>query len=230
VTVVKICGLRTVEDARAAADAGADVIAFNFYAGSKRYVAPEEARGIVAALRAERGSRPLACGLFVNASPHEVCDTAARCGLDLVQLAGDEPPEHVAAIGLPALKTFRPAPGEDAAALAARIALYREAAHSLPPGPLGAPLIPLLDAAVPGSYGGTGIVGDWHLAADLRTQYFLAGGLTPENVGEAMRTVRPWGVDVAGGVESSPGVKDAARVAVFIAAVRDANGEGRTDA
>lgn len=237
-TVVKICGLRTLVDARAAADAGADVLGFNFYAGSKRCVSPEEARGIVAALRAENGPRPLACGLFVNAAPGEVRDTAARCGLDLVQLAGDESPEEIAAIGLPMVKTFRPGPGENAAALAARIAPYLAAAHALSPGPLGQPLIPLLDAAVPGAYGGTGTVGDWHLAADLHSRnaelrtpnFFLAGGLTPENVGEAVRTVRPWGVDVASGVERAPGVKDAARVAAFLAAVRDADREGQRDA
>ena len=232
-TVVKICGLRTLEDAQSAADAGADVLCFNFYTGSKRYVTPEEARGIVAALRAENGPRSLVCGLFVNATPEDVRDTATRCGLDLVQLAGDEPPEDITAIGLPALKTFRPEPGEDAATLAARIAPYVAVAQSLPPGPLGAPLIPLVDAAVSGAYGGTGTVSDWHLAASLHSgNFFLAGGLTPENVREAMLVVRPWGADVASGVERAPGVKDAARVAAFIAAVHDADTtrEGSHDA
>lgn len=230
-TVVKICGLRTLPDAQAAADAGAEVLGFNFYPGSRRYVAPDEARGVIAALRAERGGAvPVICGLFVNADTVAIHDTAARCGLDIVQLAGDEPPEAVLAVGLPALKTFRPAPGEDATALAARVAPYRAAARSLPPGPLGAPLIPLLDAAVPGAYGGTGTVGDWSLASSLHSwnaergtqHFFLAGGLTLENVGDAVASVRPWGVDVASGVEHAPGIKDAARVVAFVAAVRAA--------
>lgn len=237
-TVVKICGLRTLADARAAADAGADVLGFTFYPGSKRYVSPGEAREVIAALRAERGAMPFACGLFVNAALDEVRNTATYCGLDLVQLAGDEPSEDATTVGLPVLKTFRPLPDEDGAALAARVAPSLVAARSLPPGPLGQPLIPLLDAAVPGHYGGTGTVGDWQLAADLRTRnaergtwnFFLAGGLTPENVSAAVRTVRPWGVDVASGVERAPGVKDAARVAAFIAAVRAADAEGNAHA
>ncbi len=231
-TLVKLCGMRTAADARAAADAGANVLAFNFYAGSRRYITPEEASAVIAALRAERGPEPYICGLFVNADVAAVRTVADRCGLDLVQYAGDEAPESIVAVGLPALKTLRPQPDETPVSFAARLAPYLQMAQALPPGPFGQPLIPLLDAAVPGSYGGTGAAGDWALGAEvvqrLSTQYvFLAGGLTPENVGAAIRTVRPWGVDVASGIERAPGVKDAARMAAFVHAVRAADAEGR---
>jgi len=241
-TLVKLCGMRTLADARAAADAGADVLGFTFYAGSRRAITPEEACAMIASLRAERGPHPYICGLFVNAAAAEVRAVAARCGLDLVQYAGDEAPETIAAAGLPGLKTFRPQPDETAASFASRLAPYREAAHSLPPGPFGQPLIPLLDAAVPGHYGGTGAVGDWKLCAEItrhscqqegigRTPHIiLAGGLTPENVGAAIRMAHPWGVDVANGIERAPGVKDAARMAAFVRAVHTADADGADDA
>jgi len=239
-TVVKLCGMRTLADARAGADAGADVLGFNFYAGSRRCITPEDACIMIASLREERESPPYICGLFVSVAVAETRRVAALCGLDLVQYAGDEAPETVAAVGLPALKTMRPQLDETAASFAARLAPYRRMAQSLPPGPFGQPLIPLLDAAVPGQYGGTGAVGDWKLCAEIvqrschpassdgdTGRVFLAGGLTPENVGAAVRTVGPWGVDVASGIERAPGMKDAARMAAFVRAVRLADAEGR---
>lgn len=231
-TIVKLCGLRTLDDARAATDAGADVLSFTFYAGSRRYIAPQEAGAIIAALRAEAGPHPLICGLFVNETAATVRKTAAQCGLDLVQLAGDESPENVRAVEMPTLKSFRPQPGETAPALAERIVPYLDIVPSLPPGPFGQPLIPLLDAAVPGTYGGTGHTADWALCAAFiglpapgSHRVMLAGGLTPETVGAAVRIVRPWGVDVASGIERAPGVKDAARMTAFVQAVRAADRE-----
>ncbi len=226
-TVVKICGLTRLDDAQTAADAGADILCFNFYPGSKRYIAPEVAAGLIAALRAENGLLPAVCGLFVNASPDDIRAVADRCNLDMVQLAGDEPPEDLTYIGLPALKTLRPLLGEDAAALDARAEPYRDAARHLPAGLFVQPLVVLLDAAVPGQYGGTGTVGDWELAAQFsgrspQSALMLAGGLTPDNVADAVRRVQPWGVDVANGVETMPGVKDPVRVRAFVRAVREA--------
>lgn len=223
-TIVKICGVRRLVDARAAAAAGADIVGFTFWTGTKRYIAPEEAAGVIAAFRAAGGPRPLVSGLFVNAAPAMIAETVARCGLDLVQLSGDETVADVERLTTPLLKTVRALPGEDADALRERIHALRHAARSLPTGPLGQPLMPLLDAHVPGQYGGTGKTGDWALAAALAAaeRMMLAGGLTPENVTDAVRVVGPWGVDVASGVEVAgrPGMKDAARIAAFIRAAR----------
>ena len=223
-TIVKICGVRRLVDARAAADASADVIGFTFWPGTKRYIALEEAAEVIAALRAEAGPQPLISGLFVNADPALIAATVARCGLDLVQLSGDETADDVERLAMPLLMAMRALPGEDVDALRERLHGLRHAARSLPTGPLGQSLTPLLDAHVPGQYGGTGQTGDWLLAAALAAeeQIMLAGGLRPENVADAIRTVRPWGVDVASGVEiaGQPGVKDPARIAAFIAAAR----------
>lgn len=223
-TVVKICGVRRLIDAQAAADAGADIVGFTFWQGTRRYIAPEEAAGVIAALRAERGPRPLVSGLFVNADPAMIAATVARCGLDLVQFSGDETADDVARLAMPLLMAVRAQPGEDVDALRERLHALRHAARSLPPGPLGQPLMPLLDAHVPGHYGGTGQTGDWPIAAALATRerIMLAGGLRPENVADAVRIVQPWGVDVASGVEVSgrPGIKDSARIAAFIRAAR----------
>lgn len=223
-TIVKICGVRRLIDARAAAAAGADIVGFTFWPGTRRYIAPEEAADVIAAFRADDGPRPLVSGLFVNADPATIAATAARCGLDLVQLSGDETAADVERLDMPLLMAMRALPGDGVDALRERLHTLRRAARSLPPGPLGQPLTPLLDAHVPGRYGGTGQTGDWPLAAALAAEerIMLAGGLTPENVADAVRTVRPWGVDVASGVEvaGQPGVKDTGRIAAFIRAAR----------
>ncbi len=223
-TIVKICGVRRLVDARAAGAAGADIIGFTFWPGTKRYIAPEEAAGVIAAFRAEDEPHPLVSGLFVNADPATITATVALCGLDLVQLSGDETATDVARLGVPLMMAVRALPGEDVDALRERIHVFHHAARLLPPGPFGQPLMPLLDAHVPGQYGGTGQTGDWALAAALAVEerIMLAGGLTPENVTDAVCAVQPWGVDVASGVEiaASPGIKDAARMAAFIRAAR----------
>jgi phosphoribosylanthranilate isomerase len=223
-TIVKICGVRRLVDARAAVAAGAGIIGFTFWPGTKRYIAPEEAAVVIAALRAEGGPLPLFSGLFVNAEPALIAATVARCGLDLVQLSGDETAAEVERLATPLLMAMRTLPGEDVDALRERLHALRHAARSLPPGPLGQPLTPLLDAHVPGQYGGTGQTGDWPVAAALAAEerIMLAGGLRPENIADALRIVQPWGVDVASGVEvaGQPGVKDAARIAAFIRAAR----------
>ena len=216
---VKICGLTTLEDASAAAEAGADFLGFNFYPKSPRYLAPEACREIVAKLKAL--SLPcLGVGVFVNHSPEEVRRIVDFCGLELAQLSGDEPPAALAALAdlnVGAFKALRPA---DAAALAEALRKYPGLLSAHATGEFPAYLI---DAYRPGEYGGTGLTANWSLATQLARRHaiFLAGGLVPENVATAVAQVQPWGVDVASGVESTPGRKDAAKVRAFIAAAKD---------
>ncbi len=206
---VKICGLTNLEDARAAWDAGADLLGFTFYPPSPRAITPERCAEIVKALRGgattgsnRRTAAPRLVGLFVNAPSDEVARVLDACGLDLAQLHGDEGVAVLQALGNRAYKAFR-GNGHDQAAFA-------EA------GP-GAPAF-LVDAAVAGKFGGTGQTGDWEGAAQLARRFplLLAGGLTADNVVEAVARVRPWGVDVASGVEAAPGRKDHAKVKAFI--------------
>ena len=199
---VKICGITRLEDALAAARLGADALGFNFWPGSKRFIAPAEARRIIRALP------PLLAtvGVFVDPSHDEAVAAAAVSGVQVLQLHGDEPPEACRAFQLPVVKGLRVG-GPEALAELDRYA-----------GLAGI----LLDAASPG-YGGSGLTFDWAIAraAAARVPLLLAGGLTPDNVGEAVRAVRPWAVDVASGVESSPGVKDPVKLAAFIRAAKE---------
>jgi phosphoribosylanthranilate isomerase len=200
-TRVKICGVTSVEDALASVEAGADAIGVNFARRSPRRVDVGLARQIVDALP----PHVISVGVFVDSSEAEIRDVIARTGLRCVQLHGDEPPELVAAFLPHAYKALRVrGPG-----------VLDEAARY--PGEYV-----LLDAYVPGVEGGTGATFDWSVAAKLAQlrQVTLAGGLTPSNVAQAVREVRPFCVDVASGVELSPGRKDAAKVRAFIAAAK----------
>jgi phosphoribosylanthranilate isomerase len=201
---VKICGITNAADAGHAAACGADALGFVFYAGSPRCVTPEQVREIVA------GLPPFVTrvGLFVNEESQRIREIVAACGLDAVQLHGDEPPPDCVLPPLRVIKGVRPRTEADLAPLAAY--------------PVTALLV---DAAVPGQFGGTGQRADWALAARLsaRQRVILAGGLTPANVAAAVRQVRPYGVDVASGVEAAPGRKDPERVAQFIRAAREAS-------
>ena len=194
---VKICGITNIEDALHAARCGADALGFVFFAGSPRCIEPETARSIIAALPPFVTS----VGLFVNERPERIEETAAFCGLDLLQLHGDEPP---AACRIPGRRVTKALRVRDEQSLV-QAADYDVAGL-------------LLDAWVPGAFGGTGRSFNWQLAARLARQcpVILAGGLTPRNVAEAVRTVRPWAVDVSSGVEASPGKKDPEKVAAFI--------------
>ena len=199
---IKICGVTRAGDAALAAALGADYIGLNFWPGSKRFVSVEEGREIAAAIPA--GTRKV--GVFVNAEPADVEHVALMVGLDLVQLHGDETPDDCAALSIPWMRALRIGGAADLDA----IALYP-----------GAQAI-LLDAPSPG-YGGSGRRVDWGLAAaahDRGKPIFLAGGLNPENVGDAIRAARPFAVDVAGGVESAPGIKDETALSRFIDAAR----------
>jgi phosphoribosylanthranilate isomerase len=222
VTRVKICGITVLADACCAAEAGADMLGFISYPPSPRYVAPDAVGRIVRALRAAYGARAPRCvGVFVNEPAARVRTVLDEAGLDLAQLHGDEPPEELRVLGPRAFKAIRPASPTEALAQVARYAPVEE-----PPG--GPDL--LVDAYHPASYGGTGLPLDAAVAraAIGRTagrRVLLAGGLTPESVGQVVATLRPWGVDVSSGVECEVGRKDHARVEAFIAAVREAERE-----
>ena len=209
--LVKVCGVTTVADGLATAAAGADWIGLNFHLGSKRRVSEFEAAAIVAALP----PTVEAVGLFVDRPPAEVAAVAARVGLRIVQLHGSEVPEDLLALDhLQLIRAFRLA---DASSLAAMESYLRRAESLGRP-----PDFVLIDAYVSGQPGGTGRT----IAVDVLDKLpplprlILAGGLTPENVGHRVARVRPWMVDVAGGVEIAPGRKDAGRVAAFVRAAR----------
>jgi phosphoribosylanthranilate isomerase len=201
-TQVKICGITSVADAQAAAEAGADMIGLMFYEGSPRHVTLAQAAEISRALP----PFVLKVGVFVNPEPELVQRAIGECGLNLLQFHGDEPSAFCTQFGVMNLKAFRV---RDAASLAA-LENYQTDAF-------------LLDAYSKSGLGGTGEKFNWDLAAAAQKfgkPIFLAGGLTPENVAEAVRQVKPFAVDVSSGVESAPGKKDAAKVRAFIATVR----------
>jgi phosphoribosylanthranilate isomerase len=210
-TIVKICGLRTIEHALAALEAGADLLGFIF-APARRQVSPAEVAAIGAAVRAAPGGdRVGLVGVFVNEAPGRMAAIAAECGLDALQLSGDEDPRFTGALpqGQAILKAIR-LTGSDVE----QRWLDTQGARLL------------VDAHVPGAYGGAGAVADWERAAELARHraIVLAGGLTPDNVGAAIGRVRPWGVDVSSGVEID-GEKDSTRIRAFVAAVRAADRE-----
>lgn len=198
----KICGITRIEDALAAVDAGADAIGLVFYAKSPRAVSVQQARTIIAALP----PFVTTVGLFVDASRCELGEILDAVPLDLLQFHGDETPAACDGFHRPYIKALRVKPGDD---IAAQVALYKNASGVL------------LDTYVPGIPGGTGEAFDWSLVpAQLSKPVILAGGLTVENVAQAITQVRPYAVDVSGGVESAKGIKDAAKINAFMQAVR----------
>lgn len=198
----KICGITRVEDALAAAAAGADAIGLVFYAKSPRAVSVEQARQIIAALP----PFVTTVGLFVDVERDELRQILAQVPLDLLQFHGDESAEQCEGHGRPYIKALRVKAGDD---VAAQVARY--------PGAAGV----LLDTFVEGVPGGTGLAFDWSLVpAGLSKPVILAGGLTPENVAAAIARVRPYAVDVSGGVESAKGIKDADKIRAFIRAAQ----------
>ena len=200
----KICGITRIEDALAAVEAGADAIGFVFYAKSPRAVNVQQARAIIRALP----PFVTTVGLFVNASRCELGEILDAVPLDLLQFHGDESAEACEEWRRPYIKALRVKAGDD---IAAAVAAY--------PGASGV----LLDTYVEGVPGGTGEAFDWSLIPpDLSKPLILAGGLTPENVAAAVARVRPYAVDVSGGVEASKGIKDHAKIRAFIAAARKA--------
>ncbi len=200
---IKICGLTSLADARVALAAGADYLGFVLYERSPRAVPVDALASIVN----ELGVGVRAVGVFVNASPPFVRETALRCGLAAVQIHGDESPDAFCAMPVPVWRSLS------------------VGAYGCKPEPAAWPAARYIaDAAAPGLYGGSGTLADWELAAVLATRVplMLAGGLTAANVAAAIRQVRPLGVDVSSGVESAPGRKSHEAVRAFIAAARQA--------
>lgn len=203
-TQVKICGITSVADAVAAAEAGADMIGLMFYEGSPRHITLAQAAEIARAL----SPFVLRVGVFVNPPEAQVTRAIAACGLSLLQFHGDESSDFCTQFGMMSLKAVRV---RDADSLK-RLENYQTDAF-------------LLDAHSGSGLGGTGEKFNWELAVEakkLGKPIFLAGGLTPENVADAVRQVQPFAVDVSSGVESAPGIKDAAKMRAFIEAVRAA--------
>jgi phosphoribosylanthranilate isomerase len=244
-TRVKICGCRSVETALVAAEAGADFVGLMFAPSSRRRIDVEDASEIVRALgrplselemetppamyRAEsddlrswfehgasaldrmlQRKRPLTVGVFADNDPEEINEIADECGIDLIQLHGAEPWSACLLANRQVIKVVHVGPRDDAAGVLGRIET-------------GAAMAAFLDKASDTAYGGTGEVLDWGVAAGVAAAMpvWLAGGLTPDNVAEAIGTVRPWAVDVSSGVETD-GVKDAAKIKAFIGAARGA--------
>ncbi|MCA1593342.1 MAG: phosphoribosylanthranilate isomerase [Acidobacteria bacterium] len=206
---VKICGITNLENARVAVECGAQALGFNFYRQSPRFIAPGAACGIISSLPSE----VLCVGVFVNeASPGAVACIAAEAGVAAVQLHGDEGPEYCRELGsLMVIKALRVGAKFDPTVAA------RYDVEAI-----------LLDAFSKDARGGTGHTFDWsqaRLVRELARKLYLAGGLTPDNVAEAIVAVKPFGVDVCSGVESSPGKKDTSRLRDFIRAVRAAEGK-----
>lgn len=201
-TRVKICGITRIEDALAAVGHGCDAIGLVFYPPSPRYVAPEQARAIAAALP------PFvqAVGLFVDATPEEVRAVLAVVRLDLLQFHGDETPEYCRQFGVPYMKAVRVRPETN---LLQYAAVYTDAKALL------------LDTYVSGTPGGTGQTFDWAvIPGDLPKPVVLAGGLNASNVSEAIKQCRPYAVDVSGGVEREKGIKDADKIAAFMRGIK----------
>ena len=214
-TRIKICGLTRVEDIHAVVAAGADAIGFVFYPKSPRYVTPQQAASLIAAVP----PYVTAVGLFVNATVDEVRATRAVAPLSLLQFHGDETPEHSAAlagaVNTPFTQVFRVKPDTSFEDLLEYEQRYRAAS------PLFASL--LLDTYVD-AYGGAGKVFDWSLIPEeLAPRVVLSGGLSVQNATDAVVRVRPYAVDISSGVEASKGIKDASKVRAFIAAVQDAD-------
>ncbi|HET9846448.1 MAG TPA: phosphoribosylanthranilate isomerase [Nitrospira sp.] len=202
---VKICGITNVEDASVAVAAGADALGFIFYEKSPRYVVPAVAARIIA------GLPPLvtAVGVFVNEGLATVRSIMDTCGLALAQLHGNEDAAYCRELSRPAMKALR---------LKDRSSFLSLAEYQGRAGVRGF----VIDTFSEMAYGGTGQVADWRLASEAAktASILLAGGLTPDNVADAIRAVRPYGVDVSSGVESVPGRKDHEKVRAFIGAVR----------
>jgi phosphoribosylanthranilate isomerase len=198
---VKICGITREEDARLAVRAGADALGFIFVKTSKRWIPPERAAAIITDLP----SQVLPVGVFVNTPVEEIRRMMDITGIRLVQLHGDETPQEASDLGAPVWKAFRVGPAFDVTTLAA----YTVDGY-------------LLDTMVDGMMGGTGKIFNWQIAVGAK-QYgpvILSGGITPDNVQQAIREVSPYAIDVSSGVEASPGRKDPARISRLFDAIR----------
>ena len=214
-TRIKICGIQETADALVAAEAGADFIGLVFVPRRRRKIDEEKALRIVATLGEKTKRTPKVVGLFADQPLEEVDHIVRHCGLDMVQLCGGESVGYCGEMGVPVIKVLHvqdSLAGADAVDhLAQEMEVLQEQAH-----------LTTLDRKVEGLQGGTGQGFNWDIAQALSErglQFVLAGGLTPESVGPAVRRVRPWGVDVSSGVETE-GMKDQEKIRAFIDAVR----------
>lgn len=198
---IKICGITNLDDALAAVDYGADALGFNFYKKSPRFVAPEKAAEIIAQLP----PFIVPVGIFVNEREDRIREITSLACIQGIQLHGDETPEFCQRFGTKVIKAFQIKNKESLK----QMSHYRVSAY-------------LLDSYKDGQRGGTGETFDWHLAVVAKTfgKIILAGGLSPDNVVEAVKLVQPYGVDVCGGIEKEKGLKDHAKMKKFIAEVR----------
>lgn len=210
---VKICGITNLDDAIQAIQSGADFLGFVFYPGSKRYIPASDARLIAARLR-ERPDCPTLVGVFVNETAEQMARMMDDCSLDLAQLSGEEAPALIVDPASPiygrSFKALQPTSLAEGEA---------DAEWFAPPEPAAGQPTLLLDAYHPALRGGTGQIADWLMAAQLAVKVpgmMLAGGLTPDNVADAVRLVRPFAVDVSSGVEREPGKKDHHKVRRFV--------------
>jgi phosphoribosylanthranilate isomerase len=207
VTLVKVCGIRSLAEARVALESGADYLGFIFWKPGKRFIAPPDAAHIIATLRTESLDWS-AVGVFVDPTVDEVSEVAALCGLDFVQLSGDEPASLVAAMPRPTFKAIHVRAGGEAAA-AGVVGANTLGAHRY-----------LLDTHSEQLPGGTGVPFDWTALRDVGPTCLVAGGLRPDNVTNALATLTPFGVDVSSGVEFPTGGKDPRLIRGFLEAVR----------
>jgi phosphoribosylanthranilate isomerase len=207
--LIKICGIRELEHAQVAAEAGADLLGFVFVP-VRRQITPNDARPILESVRGDSQRPPVAVGLFVNESAEKINAVAEQVDLDLVQLSGIEAPELAGQIDRPVIKAVRVEEGESLEDVSARIERYLQFSAGV-----------LLDTHVAGQWGGTGVVGNWPMAARLAELFpiVLAGGLNPRNVADAIGEVQPAVVDVSSGVETD-GRKDAQKIREFVSAAK----------
>ena len=206
-TSIKICGLRSLSEARMALQAGANLLGFIFWEPGKRHIAPSEAARIIGALRQESLDWS-AVGVFVDPSLAEVNEVARVCGLDYVQLSGNEPADLVASMPRPTLKALHVRPGQEAAATEVVLTNALAADRYL------------LDTHAEHLPGGTGLTFDWGALKSVGPNCVVGGGLRPDNVTAALEALQPYGVDVSSGVEFPSGGKDPRLVRSFVEAVR----------
>ena len=221
-TEFKICGLRSVEHALSAAEAGASLLGLVFVPGVRRRINPDDARTIIREVRDRHGAKsPRFVGLFADQPLREVNGTVKQCRLDFAQLCGDEPADYWDNVDAWVVRQVKV---DDS--LAQRVAISN-ALHQVEEVVKRLHLT-LLDKRVKGALGGTGHTFDWNIASEIARLHpvFLAGGLAPDNVRKAIRSVQPWGVDVSSGVETE-GIKDIAKIVAFGAEVRAAKAELR---
>ena len=206
-TTIKICGIRSLPDARVALEAGANLIGFIFWKPGKRYISPSEAARIIATLRSESLNWS-AVGVFVDPSIAEVSEAVELSGLDYVQLSGNEPVELVVAMPRPTIKALHVRPGGETVA-----------AETVVNNALAADRY-LLDTHADHLPGGTGLTFDWSALGSIGPRCIVGGGLRPENVAGALAALQPYGVDVSSGVEFPTGGKDPRLLRAFVEAVR----------